>query len=93
MRALVLAALLAAAAAGADAQARSPPDPGVPAAVRPHCLSQSPWRLRLSPDQIARIDEIVRREPDSPSRRAAILRVLTRLQWVLYYDTAGVAAC
>jgi hypothetical protein len=65
----------------------------VPPAVRPHCLSQDPARLALTLGQVARIDDIVRAWPDSPSRRAAIIRVLTTTQRMVYYDAAGVAAC
>ena len=59
----------------------------------PHCLSVSPDRLALTPDQVAKIHDIVANEPESPHRRAAIMAVLNRAQWQVYWRTAGVAAC
>ena len=87
MRAWIPAALLASALSLA-AQAQGPaPHPD------PHCLSQNPRKLGLTDDQVARIQDIVRTQPESAARRAAILKVLTRMQWQLYWSRAGIAAC
>lgn len=58
-----------------------------------HCLSANPERLALTPGQLARIRDIVANEPESAHRRAAIMAVLTRTQWQVYWRTAGIAAC
>jgi hypothetical protein len=64
-----------------------------PDSLASHCLSHNPRRLALTDDQLARIQAIVRNQPDGPDRRAAILRVLTRTQSMIYWRTAGIAAC
>jgi hypothetical protein len=78
--------------ASVQAQAAAP-DPGVPSAVRPHCISQNPGRLALASDQVARIDALLSAQPDGPARRAAIQDVLTETQKMVYRNTAGIAAC
>lgn len=94
MRSLIAALALSATVLLATAQAQeAPPDPGVPPAVRPHCLSQNPARLALTPDQVARIDALLRAQPDGPARRSAIQDVLTETQKMVYRNTAGIAAC
>ena len=68
-------------------------DPPTDPALAAHCISAQPGRLALTDAQVARIQDIVRRQPDGPERRAVIMKVLTRAQWVIYWRTAGVAAC
>jgi hypothetical protein len=73
-----------------EAPAIQPTDPALAA----HCLSSNPGRLALTEDQIARIDAIRRAHPENTAeRRAAILKVLTRTQWMVYWREAGIAAC
>ena len=91
----VLAAFLllgqeAALAHGQDAAVVQPTDPALAA----HCLSRNPGRLALTEEQLARIEAIRRDHPDdSAERRAAILKVLTRTQRMVFWRTAGIAAC
>ena len=66
---------------------------GQPRRPNPHCLSVRPDRLALTPDQVAKIRDIVANEPESAHRRAEIVAVLTRTQWQVYWRTAGIAAC
>jgi hypothetical protein len=88
--AAALALAQAALAEGRNPAVIQPTDPSLAA----HCLSRIPGRLALSEDQLARIDAIRRDHPDDTAeRRAAILRVLTRTQWMVFWRTAGIAAC
>jgi Spy/CpxP family protein refolding chaperone len=85
--------LLAALASGLALAAQSPSPVAAQDPPDPHCLSQNPRRLALTDDQLAQIRDIVRAQPESRARRVAILRVLTRTQWQVYWRTAGIAAC
>jgi len=90
MRILLCAALIL---IGAPALATEPSAAAPPATADPHCLSARPDRLALTPDQVAKIRDIVANEPEDAHRRAEIMAVLTRTQWQVYWRTAGIAAC
>ncbi len=91
MRAWTL--LLAAAALTANASASDAGAPAADSAVARHCLSRNPDRLKLTDEQRARIDAILRSQPDGPARRAAIVAVLTTTQRMLFQNMAGLGAC
>jgi len=77
-------------AVGQAAAAIQPTDPALAA----HCLSRHPDRLALTDDQVAQIEAIRHDHPeDTAERRAAILKVLMRTQWMVYWRTAGIGAC
>jgi hypothetical protein len=78
-----------------SAPAQQPYPPGVTdPALAAHCMSRNPGRLDLTDEQLARIDAILHEQPqDTSERRSAILKVLTRTQWMVFWREAGIAAC
>jgi hypothetical protein len=91
----IIIALCAALILAPSAPAQQPYPPGVTdPALAAHCMSRNPGRLALSDDQLARIEAIMHEQPqDTAERRSAILKVLTRTQWMVYWREAGIAAC
>jgi hypothetical protein len=87
----LIAALALSPAGWATAQdAIQPTDPALAA----HCLSADPGRLALTDDQIAHIQAIRHAHPeDTAERRAAILKVLTQTQKMVFWRMAGIGAC
>jgi hypothetical protein len=78
---------------GAPANAQDAIQPTDPS-LATHCLSSNPARLALTDDQIARIQAIRHDHPeDTAERRAAILKVLTQTQRMVFWRMAGIAAC